>query len=59
MAETFSLSELVIPGTYIDVRAEGLIGVGGLSTGNIGIVGTARKLDENGDPVWTKTVIRS
>jgi len=41
MAETFSLSELVIPGTYIDVRAEGLIGVGGLSTGNIGIVGTA------------------
>ena len=51
MAETFSLSELVIPGTYIDVRAEGLIGVGGLSTGNIGIVGTARKLDENGDPV--------
>jgi len=51
MPETFSLSELVIPGTYIDVRAEGLIGVGGLSTGNIGIVGTARKLDENGDPV--------
>jgi hypothetical protein len=51
MAETFSLSELVIPGTYIDVRAEGLIGVGGLSTGNIGIVGTAQKLDENGDPV--------
>jgi hypothetical protein len=51
MAETFSLSELVIPGTYIDVRAEGLIGVGGLSTGNIGIVGTARELDENGDPV--------
>jgi hypothetical protein len=50
MAETFSLSELIIPGTYIDVRAEGLIGVGGLSTGNIGIVGTAEKLDENGDP---------
>ncbi len=50
MPETFSLSELIIPGTYIDVRAEGLIGVGGLSTGNIGIVGTARKLDENGDP---------
>jgi|SRR5215210_5135899 len=50
MPETFSLSELVIPGTYIDVRAEGLIGVGGLSTGNIGVVGTARKLDEDGDP---------
>ena len=41
MAETFTLSELVIPGTYINVRAEGLIGVGGISSGNIGIVGTA------------------
>lgn len=40
MAETFTLSELVIPGTYIQVRAEGLISVGGISTGNIGIVGT-------------------
>jgi hypothetical protein len=41
MAETFNLSELVIPGTFIRVRAEGLISVGGISTGNIGIVGTA------------------
>lgn len=41
MAETFSLSELVIPGTFINVRAEGLIRVGGISSGNIGIVGTA------------------
>ena len=41
MAETFSTSELVIPGTFIRVRAEGLISVGGISTGNIGIVGTA------------------
>lgn len=41
MAENFSLSELVIPGTYVRVRAEGLISVGGISTGNIGIVGTA------------------
>jgi hypothetical protein len=61
MAETFSLSELVIPGTYIDVRAEGLIGVGGLSTGNIGIVGTAPKPGENGQPpqIPTETVILS
>lgn len=62
MPETFSLSELVIPGTYIDVRAEGLIGVGGgLSTGNIGIVGTARKPDENGDadPITGETFILS
>jgi hypothetical protein len=41
MAETFNLSELVIPGTYIRVRAEALISAGGISTGNIGIVGTA------------------
>jgi hypothetical protein len=36
-----SIAEMVIPGTYIEVRAEGLIGVGGIVTGNIGIVGTA------------------
>lgn len=41
MAETFNLSELIIPGTYIRVQADALIGVGGISTGNIGIVGTA------------------
>lgn len=41
MAETFTTAELVIPGTYLRVRAEGLIGVGGISTGNVGIVGTA------------------
>lgn len=31
----------VVPGTFVRVRAEGLISVGGISTGNIGIVGTA------------------
>jgi hypothetical protein len=36
-----SIAEMVIPGTYIEVRAEGLIAVGGISTGTIGIVGTA------------------
>ena len=41
MAE--SITEMIIPGTYIDVRAEGLIGVGGIATGNVGIVGTASK----------------
>jgi len=41
MAEEFALSSLVIPGTYIRVRAEGLISVGGISTGNIAVVGTA------------------
>jgi len=41
MAEDFNLSSLVIPGTYIRVRADALISAGGVSTGNIGIVGTA------------------
>jgi hypothetical protein len=41
MAEEFVLSQLVLPGTYIRVRAEGLITVGGISTGTVGIVGTA------------------
>lgn len=41
MSET--IGEVVLPGTYIDVRAEGLISVGGIATGNVGIVGTANK----------------
>ena len=43
MAETFSLSEFVIPGVFVRVRAEGLISAGGISAGNVGIVGTAEK----------------
>lgn len=35
------MAEMVIPGTYIDVRAEGLISAGGVSTGIVGVVGTA------------------
>ena len=41
MAEEFVLSELAVPGTYIRVSAEGLITPAAISTGNIGIVGTA------------------
>jgi hypothetical protein len=40
MAEDFAVSELIVPGTYIRVLSEGLIGVGGISTGNIGVVGS-------------------
>ncbi len=38
-----SIAEMVVPGTFIEVRAEGLIAVGAIATGNVGIVGTAAK----------------
>lgn len=41
MSET--IGETILPGTYIEVRAEGLIGVSGISTGNVGVVGTANR----------------
>ena len=41
MAETLEIATRVIPGTYIGVRADALIGAAPVSTGNIGIVGTA------------------
>lgn len=40
MAED-QFAEQIIPGTYVRVQAEGLISAGGISAGNIGIVGTA------------------
>lgn len=43
MAETFVSANLILPGTYIRVRSEGLIGVRGISAGNIGIVGAAEQ----------------
>ena len=33
--------EMILPGTYVEVRAEGLITAGSVATGNIGVVGTA------------------
>ncbi len=35
------MPEMVLPGTYITVRAEGLISAGRISTGIVGIIGTA------------------
>jgi Phage tail sheath protein subtilisin-like domain/Phage tail sheath C-terminal domain len=35
------MTEMVVPGTYIDVRAEGLISAGRVATGIVGVVGTA------------------
>src|SRR5262245_7872600 len=37
------MAEMILPGTYIEVRAEGLIVPGPISIGNVGIVGTARR----------------
>ncbi len=35
------MAELVLPGVYIDVRAEGLIRPQGVGVGNLGVIGTA------------------
>lgn len=35
------ITETILPGTYIEVRAEGLLSIGAIPTGNIGIIGTA------------------
>jgi hypothetical protein len=35
------MAEMIIPGTYITVRAEGLISAGRIATGIVGVVGTA------------------
>src|SRR5262245_24647290 len=41
LKETTSMAEMIIPGTYIDVRSEGLISAGRIATGVVGVVGTA------------------
>lgn len=35
------MAEMIIPGTYVTVRAEGLISAGRIATGILGVVGTA------------------
>ncbi len=37
------MSEMILPGIYIEVRSEGLIRPGPVSVGNLGVVGTASK----------------
>jgi len=46
------MPEMILPGTYIEVRAEGLMLPGPISIGNVGIVGTARRgrLGDDTDP---------
>jgi hypothetical protein len=53
------MAEMILPGTYIEVRAEGLMLPGPISIGNVGVVGTTRrgKLASPDDPtsVYTPT----
>src|SRR3954453_8867693 len=44
------MTQMLIPGPYIDVRPEGLISAGGVSTGIVGVIGTAR-MGPVGEPV--------
>ncbi|GJH28948.1 phage tail sheath C-terminal domain-containing protein [Caballeronia novacaledonica] len=37
------MSQMILPGTYIDVLSEGLIAPGQVTVGNVGVVGTASK----------------
>lgn len=37
------MSEMILPGVYIEVRPEGLIAPGQITVGNVGVVGTAAK----------------
>ena len=53
MAEDFVSAELVLPGTYIRVRSDGLVGVRGISAGNIGIVGVTRHAAPPSAPAGT------
>lgn len=46
--------EVILPGTYVSVRDEGLISAGSIAAGNIGIVGTAAK-----GPINTVKIIGS
>lgn len=39
------ITETILPGTYIEVRAAGLLTVGAIPTGNVGVIGTAEKGD--------------
>ena len=48
------MPEMVLPGVYIEVRAEGLITPGRVTVGNVGILGTASK-----GPVGTPVLLGS
>jgi hypothetical protein len=37
------ITETILPGTYIEVRAEGLLSIGNIATGNVGLIGTSER----------------
>lgn len=37
------ITETILPGTYIEVRSEGLLSIGAVATGNIALIGTAER----------------
>lgn len=52
------MAEMILPGTYIEVRPEGLITPGRVTVGNIGIVGTASK-GPVGEPVFVGSYLEA
>ncbi|MGQ0643058.1 MAG: phage tail sheath subtilisin-like domain-containing protein, partial [Gemmatimonadaceae bacterium] len=41
------ITETILPGTYIEVRTEGLLSIGAISVGNVGLIGTAQRGDDS------------
>jgi len=54
-----SFAEQIVPGTYVRVQAENLISVGGISSGNIGIVGTAANADAANNVLGSTQILSS
>ena len=54
-----AFAEQVIPGTFIRVQAENLISAGGISWGNVGIVGTAANADAGNDVIGSTRILSS
>lgn len=54
-----AFAEQVVPGTFIRVQAENLISAGGISSGNVGIVGTAVSTDTDKYPLGTTQILSS
>src|SRR6266849_665749 len=48
------MSEMILPGVYIEVRPEGLIAPGQITVGNVGVVGTAAR-----GPIGTPVLLGS